>query len=107
MDFIDIALIGSYILIGVAIIAAIVLPLINSLSDPSTLVKSGIGVLILLVIFGIGYLISGSEVTPDYAKYDVGAGISKMVGGALIMMYLMAGGALLGIAYTEISKMVK
>lgn len=107
MDFIDIALIGSYILVGVALIAAIILPLINALDDLSSLVKSGIGVLILLVIFGLGYVISGDEVTAVYAKYNVDAGISKMVGGSLIMMYLLTAVALIGIVYTEISKIVK
>jgi len=107
MDFIDIALIGSYILVGVAMIAAIVLPLINSLSDLSTLTKSGIGILILLVIFGIGYAISGDEVTAVYTKYEVDAGLSKLVGGSIIMMYLLTAIALVGIVYTEISKLIK
>lgn len=107
MDFIDIALIGSYILVGVAIVAAVILPLINSLSDLSTLAKSGVGILILLVLFGISYAIAGDEVTAVYTKYKVDAGVSKMVGGSLIMMYLLTGVALVGIVYTEISKIIK
>ncbi len=107
MDFIDIALIGSYILVGIALIAAIVLPLINALDDLSSLAMSAVGILILLVIFGLGYAISGDEVTAVYTKYNVDAGLSKLVGGSLIMMYLLTGVALAGIVYTEISKIVK
>ncbi|MEQ8811012.1 hypothetical protein [Imperialibacter roseus] len=107
MDFIDIALIGSYILVGIALLAAIILPLINALDDLSSLAMSAVGILILLVIFGLGYAISGDEVTAVYTKYDVDAGLSKLVGGSLIMMYLLTGVALVGIVYTEISKIVK
>ncbi|MEQ9378356.1 MAG: hypothetical protein RIG68_24405 [Imperialibacter sp.] len=107
MDFIDIALIGSYILVGIALLAAIILPLINALDDLSSLAMSAVGILILLVIFGLGYVISGDEVTAVYTKYNVDAGLSKLVGGSLIMMYLLTGVALVGIVYTEISKIVK
>ncbi|CAD5278303.1 MAG: hypothetical protein ACMVP2_02240 [Imperialibacter sp.] len=107
MDFIDIALIGSYILVGIALLAAIILPLINALDDLSSLAMSAVGILILLVIFGLGYAISGDEVTAVYTKYNVDAGLSKLVGGSLIMMYLLTGVALVGIVYTEISKIVK
>ena len=107
MDFIDIALIGSYILVGVALIAAIILPLINALDDLSSLAMSGVGILILLVIFGIAYAISGDEVTAVYTKYNVDAGLSKFVGGSIIMMYLLTTVALVGIVYTEISKIIK
>lgn len=107
MDTIDIALYGSYILVLIAAIAAVVLPLIQSLGDPASLVKSGIGVAALLVIFLVGYALSGSEVLPSYVEFGVDAGLSKFVGGLLTMMYLLIFVALAGIVFTEVSKIVK
>ena len=41
----------TYILVGVAVLAVIVLPLINAVSNPRSLVISGIGLAALLVVF--------------------------------------------------------
>lgn len=104
MDSIDIALYASYILVLVAAVAAVVLPLIQSLDDPSSLVKSGIGLAALVVVFVIGYAISGSEVLPSYAEFNVDAGLSKFIGGLLTMMYILIFVAIGGIIYTEVAK---
>ena len=53
----------AYILTIVGVVLAIVLPLIKSLDEPKQLIGTAIGVGILIVIYGIGYMISGSEVT--------------------------------------------
>lgn len=104
MDSIDIALYASYILVLVAAVAAVVLPLIQSLDDPSSLIKSGIGLAALVVVFLIGYAISGSEVLPSYAEFNVDAGLSKFIGGLLTMMYILIFVAIGGIIYTEVAK---
>jgi hypothetical protein len=105
--FIDIALMITYGLIGIAVIAVIVLPLIKALDNPKTLIGTAIGLGVLLVIFGIGYAISGNEVLPRYISQGVGSGISKFVGGLLTTMYLLFGAAIIGIIYTEVSKAFK
>ena len=107
MDTFDIFLYLAYTLVIVAALAAIILPLISALGDPKSLLMSGIGVLALVVVFVIGYAISGNEVTPVYTKFEVGPDLSKAVGGALIMTYIMGIGAVLGIIYTEFIKIVK
>ena len=101
---INIGLYVSYVLIGIAILSSIVLPLINSLDDTAALIKAGIGVGIILVLYGISWAISGNEVLDLYIKWDIGEGISKAIGGALIMMYILFLVAIAGIIYTEISK---
>ena len=85
----------------------IVLPLIKAIDDPKTLVGTAIGLGILAVVFGISYAISGDEVLPRYVAQDVGPGISKVVGGLLTTMYLFLAAAVVGILYTEISKVFK
>ncbi len=107
MDTFDIFLYLAYTLVIVAAVAAIILPLISALGDPKSLLMSGIGVMALVVVFVIGYAISGNEVTPVYTKFEVGPDLSKAVGGALIMTYIMGIGAVLGIIYTEFIKIVK
>ncbi len=98
---IDLGLIAGYVLVGLCALAAVVMPLIQSLSDPKSLVKSGIGVGALVVIFLITYAMAdgNSEGTTE--------GTSKMVGAGLLTMYVFVFLALAGIVYTEISKLIK
>lgn len=99
---IDIALYLGYFLVVVAVLAAIVLPLIKSLDHPQSLIKVAGGVILLLVIFGIAYALSGGDTLarfPDLTQQG-----SKMIGAALITMYILLVVAILGIAVTEVSK---
>lgn len=104
MDGFDIALYVSYGLIIIAALSAIILPLINSFSDPASLIKTAVGVGAVIVIFFIGYAIAGSEVTATYTRFEVDASASKWIGAALITMYIFLFGAILGILVTEVSK---
>lgn len=101
MDLIDIGLFASYLLIIVCALAAVVLPLAQALGDPQSLIKSGIGVGVVLVIFLVSYLIADPN-TPG-----VSTGISKTVGGGIITTYIFIFAAIGGIIYTEFSKMIK
>ena len=107
MEFVDIALYIAYALVILALIGAIAFPLINSFSDPKSLLKSGVGLGVLAVVFLVSWGISGNEVTAVYSEFNVDAGLSKFIGGLLTMMYILTGLALVGIVYTEISKAIK
>ncbi len=98
---VDLGLITGYILVGLCAVAAIVMPLIQSLSDPKSLAKSGVGVGVLLVIFLITYAMA------DGSAEGTTSGTSKMVGAGLLTMYVFVFIALAGIIYTEISKILK
>lgn len=105
MDSIDIFLYFSYALTIVATIASIAFPLVNAAGDPKSLIKSGAGVGALVVIFLVGWLISGNDYTAYQAsEFGITAGLSKFVGGLLIMMYILTGIAVVGIIYTAFSK---
>ncbi len=96
---------AAYILIGIALLAAIVLPLIQSFSNPRALLGALVGVVAIAVLFFIGYTIAGNEVLPIYVKNNVESAVtSKMIGGALITMYILILMALVSIVFTEISK---
>jgi len=97
----------SYLMFAIALLAAIVLPLIKAFDEPKQLVKAGIALGGLLVVFLISWAIAGNEVTTMYTEKGVGEGLSKMVGGVLTMMYLLMGIAIVAIIYTEVHKSVK
>ena len=101
MSIIDVGLYLSYALIILCAIAAIVIPLIQSFDDPKSLIKSGIGVAALLVIFVVSYVIASPE------AQGATEATSKMVGGGIITTYVIFFIAIAGIIYTEISKIIK
>lgn len=101
MDIIDVGLIVSYILVVLCTLAAVIIPLIQSFGDPKSLLKSGIGVAAIVVVFLISYVIADPN-TPGTSETT-----SKMVGAGIISMYVFFMVALVGIVYTEISKIIK
>ena len=104
---VDTLLYISYALIFFAAVFAVVLPLVKTTGQKGALMKTGMGVLALVVVFLIGWAISGNEVLARYAEFDVGAGLSKLIGGFLIMTYILVIGAIIGIIYTESHKIIK
>lgn len=109
MDIFDIVLYAAQILIVLGVILAIVMPLIKSLDDPQSLIKTGAAVVILVVIFFIAYSVAGNEVNPKYAgdPFNITPTSSKFVGGALITTYVLFIIAILGIVFTEINKAIR
>jgi uncharacterized membrane protein len=103
----DIGLYVGYGLLIVALAAAVILPLINVLKSPKELVKSGMGIGALLVVFLVAYGLSGSEVTAKYTAQGIGEGSSKLIGAGLTMFYIVFFIALLGIVFSEINKALK
>lgn len=98
----------TYILLGVAILAVLVLWVINAIDNPKTLVKTGIGLGVLVVVFAIGWALSTYDhVSVKAAEDGLTASGVKNVGGVLTMMYLLLFGAIVGIVITEISKFFK
>lgn len=86
----DIMIPLSYLLVIVAAAGAVIMPLVNALrNDPSSLMKSGITLVVLLVLYFLSYAISGNEVTKIYEEFGVSASGSKYIGGSLIMTYIM------------------
>jgi hypothetical protein len=97
----------AYILFGIALIAAIVLPLMNTLKNPSVLIKSGISLAGLLVIFAIAYGIADDKVNTLAASMDQTAGSVKLIGAGLIVFYITLGISVVGLIYSEVTKALK
>ena len=97
----------SYVLVGFAMIAAIVLPLLYAITqDPKSLVKIAISVVALVVVFFICYAFAEGKAvkTPDV---EMSAEGSKYIGGVLIMTYVMIAVAFIGAIFGEISRSFK
>lgn len=105
---VNVGLIIAYVLVGLGIVLAVVFPFINSINQPKTLVRAGIGLLSAVIVFGIGYLLSDAATSSRFIQYGVDTpALSQAIGGALKMVYLLMGIAIVGIVVTEFSKAFK
>ena len=109
MDSYDIMLYVSYLLVGIGTVVSVLLPLIKSLDDPKSLMKSGLGVVAVLALFFICYSISSNEVLPKFEgePFNLTPGMSQMVGGLMFTTYVLTIVAIAGIVITEINKALK
>lgn len=96
-----------YILLFASVAAAVFMPLVNAVQTPGAFKKSLVGVGALVVVFGISYVVSGSEVSVVNAAKGITPDTSKMIGAGLIMFYFVLFGSVIGIIYSEISKALK
>jgi hypothetical protein len=103
----DFALYLLYALIGIAALAAIAFALINIVSKPGGLVRAGISLGALLVLFFVSYALSSGELTTAERARGITEGTSKIVGAALIMFYIAFILAILSLLYSEIVKAFK
>jgi hypothetical protein len=104
---IDIALYLSYAMIIVAILGAVVLPIVKSMDDPKSLILPVGSLVGFIVLFLISYAFAGDGLNSKAIAAGVTSGISKFVGGGLIAMYILFIVAIIGIVYTEINKAIK
>ena len=66
----------------------------------------------IILYFGYGMVIAAavlasSEVYSSYSEFGVDASLSKFIGGILNLVYMLAGLAVVGIIYSEVSKSLK
>jgi hypothetical protein len=104
---VDAGLYTSYVLIGIAIVSAVVLPLLNAVKSPGELKKGLFALLGMIILFVISYAMAGSEVSTEHAAKGITSSTSKLVGAGLIMLYLVSAIAVVGLIYSEISKALK
>lgn len=100
----DAGLIISYVLIGVCVLAALGLPLVQALGNPQSLKKMGISIGGLIVLFVICYFVAGDY---NYGNEEITGSEAKAVGAGIIMFYVILVITIVSIVYTEISKLSK
>ena len=107
LDLVDIRLYFGYGMVIVAAVLAVGCPLWIASKNPKSLVGTGVGLGSILVLFLVAWLLSSSEVYSSYAEFGVDASLSKFIGGMLNLVYILAGLAVVGIVYSEVSKGLK
>lgn len=108
--FTELYVVWAYALVGIAVGLTVIFPLIQMISNPKNAKKNLLGVLALVVIVGIAYAMSSTEllgiVDPELIEYDE-PGTLKFAGTMLHSIYLLAGLTILAMIYSEISKIFK
>ncbi len=107
MDLIDIGIYLTYIFVAVALVAAVVLPLVHAIKHPAALVKSLVGVGAIVVLFIIAYTVSGTERSSIATAMGVEEGALKLIGAGLTLFYFLLLISIVGIIASEISKAFK
>lgn len=107
----------AYIILMCLVIAAIVgifvflvVKLVNRfMSDGKYWVKFLTVTVICVAVVVVSYLLSsGSDVPAEFlAKNETSEGVSKLIGAACIMVYILAAGSVISILFTEIAKPFK
>jgi hypothetical protein len=92
---------------GIAILAAIGFAVMSAVTTPGALVKTLIGIGALVVLFGLAYILSTSDVSNANRALGVTEGSSKLISAGLIMFYMALVLAILALLYSEISKAFK
>jgi hypothetical protein len=106
----DIALVWSYLLVLITAVFAVVFPVIHMFSNPATMIRTLIILVIVAVLIGGAYML-GSSAPMNIPGYQ-GTSASdpktlKLVDMGLLSTYFIFGLTLLSILYSEIAKYFK
>lgn len=103
----DLGLYLFYALLLIAVAAALIFPVIHSIKEPAALLKSALGLGVIVVVFGIAYALADDSVNAKAAALGVTESSSKLIGAGLIMFYVALVLSGLALIYSEISKALK
>lgn len=92
----------SYVLLIATILGIVLGFVLTAVTNPQSIIRTIIGVAVILVIGFISYSIAGNEVLDLYKKFKVNASLSKLIGGSLILTYVLLVISILGIILSEI-----
>lgn len=107
MDLLDIGLYAAYALIAIAALGGLGFALITIVGQRGGLVKTGIAIGLLLVIFFVSYSLASDEMSATQRAMGVSATGGKLVSAGLIMTYVAGILAVLAMVYSEISKALR
>lgn len=104
----DSFLLWATILLGLAVVFALIFPIVRMFTSPKNALKTLIGVVGMVVVIVIMYFFASDEVLV-IARENPGnvPSVLKWVGAGLNTMYVMFVAAIVAILYTEISKAFK
>jgi hypothetical protein len=107
MDLLDIGIYTGFVLFAVSIAAMILMEAFNLLKDPKALIRTGVIIVGVAVLFFVSWSLSSGDVTAKYTASGVDNVLSKLIGAGLIMLYIFLFAALIGMLVSEIYKAFK
>ena len=93
-----------YVLIAVAVAAAVIFPLMQLAQNPKAAKGALIGIVLLVVVLGISF---GLATDANPSKMELTPEAAKQVGMGLYAVYILGTVAVASIVYSEVSKMLK
>lgn len=106
-SLINIGIYITYILFAIAILALIVFPFYFMFTNFKKAKGGLLSILGLVVIFVLSYLVAPADQGVFYENFGIGPGASKLIGGGLILTYLIFFGVIITAFYNEIAKWFK
>ncbi len=97
-------IIACYILLAVAVLAAVIFPIIQLIQNPKGAKGALVGLGALVLVLGISYALSSDVVPTDLAITPAGA---KQVDTGLYAFYILAVVAVIALVYSEVAKLFK
>ncbi|MFW6224089.1 MAG: hypothetical protein ACOC4R_00365 [Bacteroidota bacterium] len=98
----------SYVLLAVAVILAVVIPIIYLIMNPAKAKNVLFAIIGFVVLAGISYLLASDSIAaPVYDKFDVTPKTSKYIGTGLIATYILGGLAIAATIFSGIAKIFK
>lgn len=107
MGMLDTYLVYAYILFGLAIVLAILLPLISMIQNPKSFKKVGLGILLATVVVGISYLAASGDSVSVNVTTPPTALTYKITDTGLIMVYILLAAAFVSIVAGSLVNMVR
>lgn len=95
----------SYILLGLAALAAVGGAIMGAVQHPKKIKGSLIGIGVLALVVVVSYLLASDEVLESYG--DITATTSRLSGAGLYAFYILFAGSILAIIYSSISRALK
>jgi len=106
-SMLDSLLYYTYALIGIAVIAALILPLINLLGNPKGLKKMLMSLILVVVFVGIAYLLSSGEPLQVKTNIEASESVLRMTDAGLILVYIMSAVAFVAILSGGLVRLVR
>ena len=106
LESVDMIISVAYVMLVIGVIAAVVMPLYNAKDNPRSLMITGIGVLVLLVLFGSSWGIANNFSFSKYANAVAPEDV-RLSGALIVMTRWMLIIAVLGVVVTELRNLIK
>lgn len=93
-----------YILLAVAVLTAVIFPIIQLIQNPKGAKGALIGIVALVIVVGVSYALSSGDAA---AHLEITAEGAKQVDTGLFAFYILASVAILSLVYSEVAKLFK